>query len=165
LRRVRACTTHHLAERSRVEAATDCAARRTRHGRLVKNSLPVRPLGLTEPGEDHPRHDHAEIQRDHEPPLQPIGNARLPNCFPDALCWEAEPSTYCSKCLISFGALGEIRTPDPRNRNPMLGLHENFHNLRCANWAFCKAFERDLPGQVPTQTGPLCSSHLHQGPV
>ena len=40
--------------------------------------------------------------------------------FPGAFRWAAIPSTHRSKCLIFRGALGEIRTPDPRNRNPML---------------------------------------------
>ncbi len=33
---------------------------------------------------------------------------------------EAIKPAISYKCLILLGALGEIRTPDPRNRNPML---------------------------------------------
>ena len=40
----------------------------------------------------------------------------LPSCFPEPKNWEAWLRQNRCKLLILLGALGEIRTPDPRNR-------------------------------------------------
>jgi hypothetical protein len=59
--------------------------------------------------------------------VEPVPNAGrrnrplvLPRPFPGRFFWEAIRLFGLAKCLILLGALGEIRTPDPRNRNPML---------------------------------------------
>jgi hypothetical protein len=69
------------------------------------------------------KRDHrpnSQCDEDHSAGQPAQEAAVFPSRFPDTIFWEADVFRFRRKCLILFGALGEIRTPDPRNRNPIV---------------------------------------------